>query len=92
MTTQKVNFKNIKDVLSRDEMKQIVAGSGSSGTCAAYRPAGSSPTSSGSFSASSMNYNNGNRTYYGVSAAEAQWLVSGGGYWCCSSCGGASWH
>jgi hypothetical protein len=28
METQKMSFKNIKDVLSRDEMKKILAGSG----------------------------------------------------------------
>jgi len=31
MKTQKMSFKNIKDVLSRDEMKEIMAGSGGSG-------------------------------------------------------------
>ncbi len=30
MKTEKMSFKNIKDVLSRDEMKAIVAGSGGS--------------------------------------------------------------
>jgi len=36
MKTEKMSFKNIKDVLSRDEMKGIMAGSGSGcGTCAA---------------------------------------------------------
>ena len=34
MKTEKMNFKNIKDVLSRDEMKEIMAGSGES--CGAY--------------------------------------------------------
>ena len=28
MKTEKMSFKNIKDVLSRDEMKKIMAGSG----------------------------------------------------------------
>ena len=28
MKTEKMSFKNIKDVLSRDEMKEIMAGSG----------------------------------------------------------------
>ena len=32
MKTEKMSFKNIKDVLSRDEMKSIMAGSGGS-TC-----------------------------------------------------------
>lgn len=32
MVTEKMSFKNIKDVLSRDEMKSIMAGSGGS-TC-----------------------------------------------------------
>ena len=34
MKTEKMSFKNIKDVLSRDEMKGIMAGSGS-GSCSA---------------------------------------------------------
>jgi hypothetical protein len=47
MKIEKVSFKNIKDILSRDEMKQIVAGCGSSAYCggrcasnngACYRP------------------------------------------------------
>jgi hypothetical protein len=29
MKTEKMSFKNIKDVLSRDEMKMVMAGSGS---------------------------------------------------------------
>ncbi len=34
MKTEKMSFKNIKDVLSRDEMKSIMAGSGGGGaTC-----------------------------------------------------------
>ena len=33
MKTEKMSFKNIKDVLSRDEMKSIMAGSGV--TCSA---------------------------------------------------------
>ncbi len=34
MKTEKMSFKNIKDVLSRDEMKEIMAGSGEScGLC-----------------------------------------------------------
>lgn len=34
MKTEKMSFKNIKDVLSRDEMKGIMAGSGGCGvTC-----------------------------------------------------------
>jgi hypothetical protein len=33
MKTEKMSFKNIKDVLSRDEMKGIMAGSGSGGRC-----------------------------------------------------------
>jgi hypothetical protein len=32
MKTQKMSFKNIKDVLSRDEMKVIMAGSGGTGS------------------------------------------------------------
>lgn len=55
-------------------MKQIVAGSG---TCSAYKLAGNPPSSSVNYSASSVNQNNGSFTYYGISAAEAQWLVSG---------------
>ena len=35
MKTEKMSFKNIKDVLSRDEMKKIMAGSGSS-TCSRF--------------------------------------------------------
>jgi len=31
MKTEKMSFKNIKDVLSRDEMKSIMAGSGVEG-------------------------------------------------------------
>ena len=31
MKTEKMSFKNIKDVLNRDEMKMIMAGSGSCG-------------------------------------------------------------
>ena len=34
MKTEKMSFKNIKDVLSRDEMKEIMAGSGV--TCSAW--------------------------------------------------------
>ncbi|MCW5909669.1 MAG: hypothetical protein KIT62_01285 [Cyclobacteriaceae bacterium] len=33
MKTEKMSFRNIKDVLSRDEMKSIMAGSGGGGTC-----------------------------------------------------------
>lgn len=34
MKTEKISFKNIKDVLSRNEMKTIMAGSGGNcGTC-----------------------------------------------------------
>jgi len=33
MKTEKMSFKNIKDVLSRDEMKGIMAGSGSGIVC-----------------------------------------------------------
>lgn len=33
MKTEKMSFKNIKDVLSRDEMKGIMAGSGGGGSC-----------------------------------------------------------
>jgi hypothetical protein len=37
MKTQKISFSNIKDVLSRDEMKNIMAGSGSYPTCLTRR-------------------------------------------------------
>ena len=37
MKTQKMNFKNIKDVLSRDEMKEIMAGSGGTGSGGNYQ-------------------------------------------------------
>jgi len=33
MKTEKMSFKNIKDVLSRDEMKSIMAGSGPAVDC-----------------------------------------------------------
>jgi len=33
MKTEKMSFKNIKDVLSRDEMKGIMAGSGEGSLC-----------------------------------------------------------
>ena len=33
MKTKKMSFKNIKDVLSREEMKKIMAGSGGGGAC-----------------------------------------------------------
>ena len=33
MKTEKMSFKNIKDVLSRDEMKEIMAGSEGGGSC-----------------------------------------------------------
>ena len=36
MKTEKLSFKNIKDVLSRDEMKQIMAGSYSTSCTSCY--------------------------------------------------------
>ena len=37
MKTEKMNFKNIKDLLNRDEMKKIIAGSGGGYGCCNVR-------------------------------------------------------
>lgn len=74
MKAEKMSFKNIKDVLSRDEMKAVMAGSG---TCAAHVPAGTSP-GTGGYAGGSYTRNSGGRTVRGVSKSEAMNFASNG--------------
>lgn len=69
---KKMNFENIKNVLNRDEMKKIMAGSG--GTCCAHN-AGWSYSSCGIDSSTAQ----ARASYYAQTSGQA-------GYWCCSSC------
>jgi hypothetical protein len=69
--------------------------------CAVYLPPGTgtgtaaNPTQWGGsgIGYSSMYYNNGTRTFYGVSSADAQaQAVGSGAHWCCTNCSSASWY
>ncbi len=61
-----------------------------SGTCAAYVPAGTNP-GIGGYDGGSYTRNSDGRTVRGVSMSEAMNFASNGGYYCCDSCGSASW-
>jgi hypothetical protein len=67
MKTEKMSFKNIKDVLSRDEMKMIMAGSGS---CSCHC------TGSGNVGAWTGIYANGDQV------SNAGWSYCTSGYYC----------
>ena len=97
MKKLKLSFRDLDntEVLTREQLKKIVGGSGSSGcnnnnsngshsnsggTCAYYLPHGSA--SGGSI----VNYN--------VSLGEACTMINGvsGARYCCDGCGSASWY
>ncbi|MEO8710665.1 MAG: hypothetical protein ABI405_01010 [Parafilimonas sp.] len=69
---KKMNFENIKNVLSRDEMKKIMAGSG--GSCCAHNADWSGSTC-GVSQAEAQEL-----------AAQYALITGQHGYWCCASC------
>lgn len=92
--------------LTKQQLKNVLGGSLVAPKCAVYLPPGAGtgtatnpthwtqPGSPGEgVGFSSMSMSNGTRTFYGVSAADAQaQAVGAGAHWCCDNCGSASWY
>lgn len=91
---EKLNLNIIKNVLSKSEMKMIVAGSGSG--CAVQWTPGTGNVDF-DFSQSpntvtlAVDENAGTTTFTGLTYNQAQSLLGNGGRWCCDSCDTASW-
>ena len=82
----KKSILNLGTALTRKEQKEVLGGNpvAGSGTCNAC----SEPFIMNDDLGVGGGCANG---IYNVSREEAQAFVSGGGYWCCDSCGSASW-
>jgi hypothetical protein len=69
MKKEKFSFKNIKDVLSRDEMKKIVAGSGNLEYCAtSYMIRSCNSLSGGAYAGWQSGWSQGGCSQYGGAA------------------------
>ncbi|GGC36270.1 hypothetical protein GCM10011386_30530 [Parapedobacter defluvii] len=100
MKKLKLDFKNVGEILTREQLKQIVGG----GTCAVYLPSGWTATgelnwdASGSGQSSDMGDGNIGSTWIlrGISRTDADNLMANtagdGRQWCCDSCASASWY
>ncbi len=81
-----ISLKNAKNALNRDELKSFFGGMGAveeivsaeGGSCCARPPA-------------SLTGRDFLETQCGLTKKNAQNYAAGGGNWCCSSCGTASW-
>ena len=83
--TKKISYQSLKEKLSDEKLKLIIAGSGgiATGTCAAINPSGNTCISGltrgeAIFMAGCEDKENGTNCH--------------GGHWCCDSCGTASWY
>jgi len=83
-----------KEVLTREQLKKMAGGDGSggTGTCGAYLPAGTSFQCG--WSAAAACYDGSYYTIVQISKDTAQCLTNGvsGAHWCCDQCPTTSWY